>query len=136
MTELLTRNQFDELPLDDQIEYLRSVDSDLWYVIRDRFEIFSGNDSYAFDEYINDNLHENSEDWEAILNQLSEVKDVWQNCGYDDYIYNDSYDDYWYSWHELEDMSGIVDFFVDRQEYEEAFKHEVELSFDDFEEVI
>lgn len=133
----MTREEFNELSLADQLDVLESDDDfeGLKELIDDDFDIYDTEilTSYV-DEQIADHLRWNS--WQNLAECL---RCLYDNVGYHDGFVCKGYDEGWDEFETLDEtlLADIIDQYSDTDEYAEAFQPEKEeITFDGVEELI
>ena len=133
----MTRKEFNELSLADQLDILESEDDfeGLKELIGNDFDIY---DSEYFSSYIDEHATEHLRwnNWQDLAECLSNLL---SNVGYHDGYVIKAYEDGWDDFETLDEsmLADIIDQYSDTDEYAEAFPpEEEEITFDGVEELI
>jgi len=134
----MTRKEFDELSLEQQI-YTLETDDDfegLKDLIGSDYDIY---DTEIFSSYVDEQIADHLR-WNSWQNLAECLKFLYDNVGYHDGFVYKGYDEGWDEFETLDEytLADIINQYSDTDEYAEAFQPEKErsLSFEGVEELI
>ena len=119
------------MSLKEQLEYIS--DSSLYRHHLSNYYQFYDPDSFAFNEYVDNQMNAHSWNWDTLHGILTDLYEV---VSYSEFVYRDMEQDDWYQWHDLDknDLTNIIEEFEYCKEYDELFAEKI--SFDGLEELI